>query len=164
MSRPNPADSIMLGIYSRLTQASDVLSTKSAILQSTADKLSQDKSAIAQMREEADERFDAAISAANAEMELGMASGFAAAASAVRSDHVLRGKLASPIGGDLSFYVDPSSKVLDRKLDATQKEVAKSEKAIDDSSTTAAASDRTHAMRESIQRLLDMIKSMNPQI
>jgi hypothetical protein len=177
-----------IGAYLQMTQK-DVRadqhlqsSAKEMSLMSKQGKLEQQNQKIDQGMQEAREKANAAMSAATTHMATGMVSGGLTIASAAAQ---LQG-IASQAKGELAHLNDPAiesryvrftSLVTDlqraveapneKRSDQVQKEINRQEQATNKEqadSSDSAAEDRRKAALDNIQKFLDIIRGMNPQI
>ena len=132
-------------------------------LQLKSAKLDLQNQKIAGMQQEAAERYDNAMSAAAAEMALGVVS--AAAGASASAAGVTKAAAANPVLADLHFHSEAPT----RRSDATQQAIHSQEskqnaEAVGASDASEAATDRRRAALDNIQKFLDVLRSMNPQI
>ena len=106
------------------------------------------------MMEEAREKYTRAMSAASAEMILGIASVAAGAASAISSG-VAPAAATNPLVADLHFHADD----LQKRVSASERE----HDAHGDGGSEAAR-DRKRSSQDNVQKFLDLLRSVNPQI
>jgi hypothetical protein len=161
----------MLGLSFMYAQTSPAPSTAATItLQSKEANLRSDNKSIDAGMKEAEQQASNLMSAATTGMVMGILSGAATIGSAVdataSAGNVLRGPPTTSLLDDLHFFGD--SVTPERRSDATEVMIDASEAAIDaadaakDAST--AASDRRKTGLDNIQKLLDILRRMNPQL
>jgi hypothetical protein len=163
----------MLGVHAIQSHISSAASTVAAsiALQAKSAKLDTEAEKIGQMKSEAQEKYDSAMSAATTEIVTGIALHVASVVSAVSSfsgsNGVLRGPLTHTLLGGFPF--DGQFLTLHRRSDQAQEAVDEAQALIDskDDSSAAdvdAARGRRKAGLDNIEKLLDIIRSMNPPI
>jgi len=144
-------------------------SARALTLASKASTLDAQNAAIDAGMTEAREKADRAMNAAWTGMVTGIASGLASIAGAAAgfSGQVLRGpKHQTALLDNLHVAIAPQSK----QSDKVQKKVAEAEAAANaakgkaDTGEADTAGDRRKAGLDNIQKLLDILRSMNPQI
>lgn len=145
------------------------LSSAALTLAAKGGKLEADQKAIGAGMAEAGEKADRAMNAAWTGMVTGIASGLASVAGAAASfsGQVLRGgALKNTLLDHFNFATAPQGK----QSDKVQKKIAEAEAAANasknasQSGETDSAGDRRKAGLDNIQKLLDLIRSINPQI
>jgi hypothetical protein len=120
-----------------------------------ADKINAESTKISQMQQEASQRYTNAMSAATSEMVMGVA------ASASAAFDVLRSSSVNPFSDALHFASDDLQRAV-HKLETAADSAKAAQK--DSTDATSDTRDRRKAGLDNIQKILDIIHGMNPQL